>query len=114
MFGLTQQVRNETHLKGHILDLVIGRDVDNLTTLCPWTENLVSDHFLVTFQLSIASPQLQKREIQYKSIKDIDISQISKDIAKSALYSSQTKDINEYAELYNITIFELMANMLQL
>ena len=45
------------------------------------------------------------KEIQYRRIKDIDLAQFRKDIEESALYFSQTKDNNEYAELYNITFF---------
>ena len=40
MLVLTQHVRTETHLKGHILDLVIGRDVDNLKISRLQTEKL--------------------------------------------------------------------------
>ena len=42
--GLVQHVKRPTHEKGHILDLIITRQCDNIVATEPWPERYFSDH----------------------------------------------------------------------
>ena len=53
--GLFQHVSESTHIKGHILDLVLTRVSDNLVIGCE-VEGLISDHLAVTSLLQLHRP----------------------------------------------------------
>jgi exonuclease III len=56
-FNLSQHVREQTHQAGHIIDLVISRDGDNLVSSCD-VNSLISDHHAIHLNLACTKPHL--------------------------------------------------------
>ena len=54
--GLVQHVNNPTHQRGHILDLIITREVDSLVHKPPISDCFLSDHCTVLCNLSLLKP----------------------------------------------------------
>ena len=63
--NLRQHVQERTHRQGHILDLVIFRDDDNLTSM-------LSYHFLVNINVSLQKQSVSAKVISYRRCKSID------------------------------------------
>lgn len=81
-FGLTQHVRDPTHIGGHILDLVLTRTSDNLIGDC-MVDSLISDHFVVTTVLKAHRPLLKMNPVDYRPIKKIDMDSFKYDLCET-------------------------------
>jgi exonuclease III len=46
-FGLSQHISESTHIKGHVLDLIITRYLDHIAVMNPTIGELLSDHHLI-------------------------------------------------------------------
>ena len=71
-FSLSQSVDQTTHKKGHIIDWIIHRPLDNLLRSTQVTQELASDHFCVVAELNIAIPSASSKSIVTRKIKAID------------------------------------------
>ena len=87
-FGLTQNVRDATHIRGHTLDHILTRDSDNLKLTDVYIGDLVSDHKLVCTSVSVNKPEPEVSEVRFRKIKDINISNLKDDIVASDLYKN--------------------------
>uniref|UniRef100_A0A3P9M2T6 Reverse transcriptase domain-containing protein n=1 Tax=Oryzias latipes TaxID=8090 RepID=A0A3P9M2T6_ORYLA len=68
----TQHVSSPTHFKGHILDLVC------CSGLTPTNEILVTDHFLVSFNISITlSVTKPSRLMSFRNVRNINVNALS-------------------------------------
>ncbi len=107
-FSLTQHVKDPTHLKGHLLDLVISNseNEDSITSLTVHDPG-ISDHYAIQFELSIEKPPLPTQKIQYRKIKAIDLDNFRKDIQNANLGSSPAMSISEAVREYNNVLKEL-------
>ena len=63
-FNLNQSVSHPTHVKGNILDIVLTVDSSNSLPL--------SDHFKITFSLTISTPPMAKSKASYISYSKAD------------------------------------------
>ena len=72
MFDLIQVVDKPTHVKGHILDVIIVRTDSNYLTYHQVTDLLESDHFCITAYLNVRRPSPQKVFKTVRNIKAID------------------------------------------
>ena len=67
-FNLNQFVSHPTHVKGNILDIVLSNDPDLIQNLTVDSSNSLppsSDHFKVTFSLTISTPPMAKSKVSY-------------------------------------------------
>jgi len=71
-----------THRHGHILDLVISRDDDNLIK---GVSSMLSDHFLVNFNVSLQKQSVSAKVISYRRYKSIDKEAFLADLPVSSL-----------------------------
>ena len=62
-FNLKQHVCSPNHCAGHILDLLITRDDDQLVTSASIHDAAFSDHFVVNCALSMEKPCLQRNKL---------------------------------------------------
>ena len=108
-FGLTQHVQEKTHVKGHILDLLISRDRDSLEISKVSVDDLISDHNLVSCLLSYPSPAKEKRTITYRDIKSIKIDDFRASLlASNLLQQYDSMDLDTLVECYNTELRSLM------
>lgn len=67
-FSLVQHVNGPTHKKGHILDLIITRVVEELVTSIEIRDPMLSDHSAVHCKLRLKKPHLERKEISYRKL----------------------------------------------
>ena len=79
-FNLKQHVCSPTHHAGHILDLLITRDDDQLVTSVSIHDAAFSDHFVVNCALSMEKPSFTRKQIIYRSFKNFDIDLFISDV----------------------------------
>ena len=66
------------------------------------------DHVPLVLKFAIDKPEAQKKIIQYRKLKDIDIDAFKTDLYKSRLFQEDTHDVNKLANLFK----EKMSNIL--
>lgn len=103
--GREQHVKIPTHVHGHILDLVITRQSDNIIKSPPWTDCLFSDHLPVFCNLEIEKLTLTKSCISYRKIKSIDLKALREDLSSSNLYGNhKSLTLTDLVDCYDETL----------
>ena len=106
--GLHQHVNQPTHERGHILDLIITRQCDDLLDGLPTTDYLFSDHFSVLCNLKRAKPTLPVEHVTFRKIKSIDIESFKNDVANTNLCLNSPVNLDELARCYNKTLADVL------
>ena len=106
-FGLTQCVASPTHIKGHNLDLVFTREVDNFVSqTCVST--LISDHFAVQCCLAIRTPRWPIGRVCFRSFRSIDSDLFAADLVGLDLFTDPATTIDGLINQYNDGIRSLI------
>ncbi|XP_077862694.1 uncharacterized protein LOC144344701 [Saccoglossus kowalevskii] len=100
--NLKQWVHDPTHIRRHILDLVITNS-DVIDSISIDSQSL-SDHRPVHAQLLLQKPPLIRRQICYRCISSISSADFSKDIATIQDLHQQPSDLNSAVTTYNSAI----------
>ena len=100
-FNLKQHVCSPTHRAGHILNLLITRDDDQLVTSVSIHDAAFSDHFVVNCALSMEKPLFTKKQIIYRSFKNFDIDLFISDTRSSSLISDPPNELDDLVALYD-------------
>ena len=95
--GLTQHVKEPTHVSGHTLDLLITRDSANLVFNISVVKDLPSDHYGVMCDVSISRPPTSKHVIKSRPLRSISATAFHNDIVK-ILYSDKPRNVNRMVE----------------
>jgi exonuclease III len=107
--GLDQHVDEETHQKGHTLDLVISRKTDELIENVKVHDMTVSDHYWVHCSLRGPKPSTVRKEISFRKLKSICVEQFETDILASSLSHIDPQDSIENAvNIYNEGLSHLL------
>ncbi|XP_028412949.1 uncharacterized protein LOC114535827 [Dendronephthya gigantea] len=106
--GLVQHTKLPSHEKGHILDLIITRQCDNIVATEPWPVRYFSDHAAVMCEFTIARPVQKIKHAEYRKLKSIDMQQFVEDIRKSDLYTYPPSDLDTLTDCYNSTLSSLL------
>ena len=99
-YNLVQHIEESTHKKGHVLDWVISRPVDNLVKSCQ-VDSMISDHHAVHIDLACSRPHPERKTVTFRNTKDIDVNKFKCDILKSDLYTKPADDIDGKVNQYN-------------
>ena len=99
---LTQRVRSPTHIQGHILDLVITRNSDNIIKGRPISDRYISDHCSVLCSLSVPRPSPTVKHISFRKLKTLDQTAFKDDIARIDLFYDA--DPEKLVDPYNNTL----------
>lgn len=73
IINFRQHVQIPSNRLGHTLDLIISRDVDELTITDPVPTHYVSDHSFIETTLSLRKPSLQVKKLIYTKYREINI-----------------------------------------
>ena len=65
-FNMTQSVSTPTHKKGHTLDVVITHDEDNNISDLDVKDIDISDHYFISFSLSVTAPRSYFKTITFR------------------------------------------------
>ena len=99
--GLAQLVKTPTHRCGHTLDLIITREINLLIGTTPISDCYFSDHCTVLCDLTVRKPALAVKQVSYRKLKTIDISEFKSDLRESSLCRDVPKDLNKLVASYN-------------
>ena len=105
-FNFDQVVNKPTHEHGNTLDLVFTRSDDRLLKHLRVEPNHISDHHSVLFKLDNARPKFERKCIEYRQTKNINIDDFRADILNSGL-SDRVENATTTAEkmsLFNTTL----------
>ena len=106
--GLVQHVKRPTHIHGHILDLIITRQADDVVVGEPILERYFSDHAAVICKLSAVKPLLTIKPAEYRKLKSIDLTKLKEDIRNSQLQQNPPNDLYMLLDCYNTTLRSLL------
>ena len=106
-FGLTQCVASPTHIKGHTLDLVFTRDVDNFVShTC--VSSLISDHYAVQCCLAVRTPRWPIGRTLFRSFKSIDSDLFVADLIGLDLFTDPATTIDGLIDQYNVGVSQVI------
>jgi len=92
--GLVQHITEPTHKAGHMLDIVLDKDTDNVVEDVNVVDVALSDHFLITFSLKLDRPSYEAQHtISYRSMNSIPIEQFRAELDSNIHQSDSVEDI---------------------
>ncbi|XP_030834679.1 uncharacterized protein LOC115921383 [Strongylocentrotus purpuratus] len=106
--GLSQLVRSPTHDKGHILDVVLMRNSDNLSISKPSIVPGISEHAAITCVLRFTKPARSDRTFASRNIIDINRIAFAKDVAESDIMPLTSESVNTATSRYNTILSSLL------
>ena len=99
---LTQHARSPTHIQGHILDLVITRNSDNIIKGRPISDRYISDHCSVLCSLSVPRPSPTVKHMSFRKRKALDLTAFKDDIARIDSFNDAAPE--KLVDLYDNTL----------
>ena len=78
---IVQHIDFPTHIAGHTLDLLITRKADPIQLSNIQSDYLISDHLTVLFNFGVSKPKLEKKTIEFRPLRDIDISHLKNELS---------------------------------
>ena len=106
--GLTQHVKEVTHDRGHLLDLVItqsdSQDVKSVGVI----ETTFSDHKAIHFRLDVDKPARIRSPVTSRKLRSLDTSALSEDIRGSSLVQNPPDDLAGLVNCYNDLLTSLL------
>ena len=109
--GLVQHVVGPTHKKGHILDVVITRDISSLLIGMPTVSeprlgdtkgNPSGDHLAVCFRINLTKPDSVRQPVTFRKLRDICIPEFIKDL--TPIFNDTDRPLNELVHAYTTGI----------
>ena len=107
-FSLVQHVNGPTHKKGHTLDLIITRAVDELVTSVEIRDPMLSDHSAVHYKLHLKRPPLERMETSYRKLRSVNMDSFDDNLKQSDLLTTSTFDLTGLIEKYENTLTETL------
>ena len=90
---LQQHVTESTHVRGHLLDLVITHIDDDFISDLLVEDPDISDHSAVFFKLRGQKPTPPREEFTYRAYRKIDIASLKQDFACSSFCTKPAEDL---------------------
>ena len=98
--NLKQHVTEPTHMKGHMLDLVITRSSSSIVSSTTAYPSSISDHYSVVFRLSSASPVSARAVKQLRDFRGLDVVRLETDLSSRLASIDTTLDVNTMVGQY--------------
>ena len=70
----------------------------------------ISDHFAVICQLALRKPGIEKKEVTFRKLSQIDFDKFNSDLCEKFKGFDQLCDINDLTAAYNSTLREVLDN----
>ena len=108
---MKQHVWVPTHRSGNTLDLVITRNDESTARDFDVFDPVISNHYAVSCSLALPKEAFERKEVNYRKLKSIDLQELRDDISDSPLISTVDKaghDLEYLITLYNTTLIGLL------
>ena len=96
IFNLTQSVTEPTHNLGHLLDLVLSKQSDNILLSTKLHHGLTFDHTAILCKLDVSVPLQEPETFQYRCLKKIDTNTFKQDLSDIFSPNSSVSDYNSH------------------
>ena len=106
--GFLQHVTEPTHVSGHMLDLIITRESDNIVSSVRIYHGFPPDHFATLCSQSMTKPKSVKQKLTFRKLRQINVNQFQRDIKSSSLITRPASDLEPPVEQYNNVLKELL------
>jgi exonuclease III len=106
--GFVQHVQFATHTSGNTLDLVLTRSNNDIQLTVPHQGYYISDHCFVHWFAKAPRPDVTKKTIKFRPLKNINWDSFTSDNEQTANTFSSVSDISTYAKLYNDTLSTIL------
>ena len=107
--NLKQWIDVPTHIAGNTLDWLISHvNADTYVKSINVKDCLISDHFVVSILTELDKQKFDKKYIECRNLKGIDIEKFNDDLLNSELLIQPPDDLNTLANLYDKTVSELI------
>ena len=90
--GMKQHVAGPTHRSGNCLDLIVTEEMGKTKPIVCSQSMFVSDHSSIQCILNIPKENCTRKEITYRKLKDVDLSQLVKEMS---LEDIKTENVDE-------------------
>ncbi len=107
-YGLFNHVTVPTHEAGHTLDLIINRNIDEISLSVPRAGYFISDHCFITSTLDIPKPDLQVKTVSCRKIRQISLPDFKSDLQDICDKLLNVDDPNMLAMEYNRQLSECL------
>ena len=115
--GMVQLVSDATHNKGHILDVVIVRMNSAIIyappsvydpCLCDNNGKPSGDHYVITFTISARKPAKQRKQLQFRRLRQISLPVLKQDITLWMGDFNHDAPASDMATAYNSGLLEII------
>ena len=102
LFSLKQHVEQPTHQSGHIIDLILTRECDNVVSSVK-TTSLFTDHFAIECTLSLPKKEFLARTVQFRPMHKLKMDTFRNDIQNKCaqLLSDKDNNIDDLVKNFN-------------
>ena len=87
-FNLIQHVKESTYIKGNVIDHIITREIDSITLNGTTIGDLISDHYIVRTTLAFPKPEMKRKTVTFRKLKDIDVERFKQDITSTNVHKN--------------------------
>ena len=106
-FNLVQHVTTATHTEGHILDLIVTRQEEDLVASCG-VGDFISDHRAILVQLNCGKPHPIRKIVSFRKIKSLNSALLEHDIMTSDLHNAELDNVDDAVAAYNTVLCGLL------
>ena len=106
-FNLVQHVTTATHTEGHILDLIVTRQEEDLVASCG-VGDFIADHRAILVQLNWGKSHPIRKIVSFSKIKSLNSALLEHDIMTSDLHNAELDNIDDAVAAYNIVLCGLL------
>ena len=101
--NLSQKVTTPTHTANNILDLVISNKSSDIISNTV-THNLITDHYIVLFNIHVPKPTRLSKTIKIRNIAKIDISKFMEDFINNIYICGNNKTLSHFDYILSSTL----------
>ena len=107
-FNLQQLVECPTHESGNTLDCIVVKKDTRYSFTPPTAECYISDHSFVTTGLNIKKPLRSSVTVEYRDLKNIDVSVLRHKLQEFNIHGLSCQDLHESARYYSQELVALL------
>ena len=100
---MSQKVTTPTHTANNILDLVISNKSSDIISNNV-THNLITDHYIVLFNINVPMPTRLSKTITIRNIAKIDISKFMGDFINNIYICGNNKTLSHFDYILSFTL----------
>ena len=106
-FNLVQHVTTATHTEGHILDLIVTCQEEDLVASCG-VGDFISDHRAILVQLNCGKSHPIRKIVSFRKIKSLNSALLEHDIMTSDLHNAELDNVDDAVAAYNTLLCGLL------